>query len=478
VGLLAHGALAQAQSLTPTAAPPNPMAEVEAQTLAARRAVTLPEALKLAGHNSYDLKAAQAQAAQVAAKAGLVYSALLPQVTLSTSYVRTSVEQKFDLSSLTDGFVATLQTVGAAYGLPNQANPAVLDAFKASMTTSPTVITATNSLYGSLVVQQVLFAPQFFLLPAAGESKEAARLGGLEAREQVLLATARVYLGLEGLAELERAAHDAEAVALRRERDAQAQATMGTSTEIAVLRAQVETAQARSTLATLIGQRISLLSLLETLTGEAVRPLEGQATQFEVKAADEDSSPWDQTYAVQSAKMAIVAQRRFNTFDRISWMPTLVVQGKGSYNSNKGFAGTNWIFDGIAAFQWELYDRGVRYATLHENDAKTAQYQAQLDGAKAKARATWVGAKANLAAARVALEQATRQAELAARAQKQLEGAFSNGMATSLEVSDMDSKRFFAASAAAQAHAQVQIRLVELAAAEGRLAELLGFTAD
>ena len=45
---------------------------------------------------------------------------------------------------------------------------------------------------------------------------------------------------------------------------------------------------------------------------------------------------------------------------------------------------------------------------------------------------------------------------------------------TALELSDIDNKRFLAASAAAQARSQVELRKVELAAAEGRLAKLLG----
>jgi outer membrane protein TolC len=176
--------------------------------------------------------------------------------------------------------------------------------------------------------------------------------------------------------------------------------------------------------------------------------------------------------------MALTTQGRFNTFDRIAWMPSLVAQAKGSYNSNKGFANTNFIFDGIIAAQWTLYDRGQRYATLHENDAKTVELRAKLDGAKTKARATWIGAKTNLEAAQVALEQAEAQAALATRAQKQVESAYQAGFSTNLEVTDIDSKRFLAESAAANARAQVELRKVELAASEGRLAELVGLPTE
>ena len=176
--------------------------------------------------------------------------------------------------------------------------------------------------------------------------------------------------------------------------------------------------------------------------------------------------------------MGVTVQERFNFVDRISYLPNVVGQLKGSYNSNRGFAGTNWILDGVVALQWSLYDRGVRYANLHEHEAKLVQLRSQLESTRSKAKATWVSAKTNIEAAQFALQQAEAQASLATRAQKQIESAFQSGVTTSLEVSDIDSKRFFAASGAAQARAQLEIRKVELAAAEGRLAALVGLSAE
>lgn len=442
--------------------------EAEERFMASRRQVSLQEALKLGAANNHDLKAARAQATQLAAKAGLAVSAVLPEVSASLSYVGTSAPALFDNGGQLDLLAAlTRGTV-----LPPEAQQQILTSLAASPRSM--TIQATHSVFGSLLVQQVLFSPQFFLLPAADEVKQAAELGALEAREQVLLAIARVYLGLEGLAQIERAAREAEQIALKREHDAQAQVNAGTQTEIAVLRAQSETAQARSTLASLSGNRVALTAMLEALVGAPVRPAESAPTQLAVVAADEGSQPWERLYSVRSASFGLQAQRRFNTVDRLSILPNLVAQAKGSYNSNRGFVNTNFIFDGIIAAQWVLYDRGVRYVTMRENDAKTAQQAAQLEGARVKAKAGWVGATTNLAAAQVALEQAESQAQLAAKAQRQLGSAFQAGLATSLEVSDIDNKAFFAASAAAQARAQYEIRKVELAAAEGRLAEVLG----
>src|SRR5439155_1457956 len=87
------------------------------------------------------------------------------------------------------------------------------------------------------------------------------------------LNVARTYLSLQGVDGLLAAAHDAEKVAVRREEDAKAQISAGTAVEINLLRAQSDTAAARAQIASLTGQRESLLQLLETLVGEPVAQL-------------------------------------------------------------------------------------------------------------------------------------------------------------------------------------------------------------
>jgi outer membrane protein len=451
---------------------------------ATRKPVSLVEALKLADRKSSDLEAARAASAQVAAKARLVFSAVLPEVSAGLSYVHTTAEQKFDPSLFLAAFEgiidASIRGSGPAYGVPGMPNEQVLSGVKqgfrdaAGSQLQPTTIAAANSLYGNVVVTQTLFAPQMFLFPAAEQSHQAAKYGSYEAREQVLLGVARLYLGIEGLSAIEDAARDAERVAMKREHDAAAQQKIGVTTDIAVLRAQSETAQARSVLATLQGQKVGLLALLEALAGDPIRPLDKQPTHFDVSPADESTRPWEATYVVKANAFGVQAAETLNSYDRLTWLPSVVAQAKGTYNSNKGFAGTNFIFDGIIAAQWTLYDRGQRYVTTRENDAKTVEARAKYESAQQKAKATWVGAKTNVIAAQVALTLAESQANLATRAQKQIDSAYQAGFSTSLEVSDIDSKRFFAASAAAQARAQLEVRKVELAAAEGRLALLLG----
>jgi outer membrane protein TolC len=362
-------------------------------------------------------------------------------------------------------FAPIVGLVGGVYALQAQ-HP--------ELTPAPFPIIAENSAYSTLQLQQLLFTPLLFLLPAAKPGVASAKLGASEAREQVLLGVARLYLGLQGLQQIEAAARDAETVALKREHDVMGQVAAGTQGDIALLRAKTETAQARGTLAQLAGQREGLLATLESLVGDRVRPEDTVNGLPDWHPQDAAGKPWEQVYVVQATKKGVEAQSTFVTYDKLMFLPTLVATAKGSYNSNLGFVNTHWTYDLSLGLSVPLYDRGARYSQQHEDEAKLLAAQERLESERAKAKAGWETARANLTAAEAALEQAEAQAALAAKAQKQADGAFQLGLTTALELSDIDNKRFFAASQVAQVRAQLEVRKVEMLAAEGRLARAVG----
>jgi outer membrane protein TolC len=94
---------------------------------------------------------------------------------------------------------------------------------------------------------------------------------------------------------------------------------------------------------------------------------------------------------------------------------------------------------------------------------------ANLASVRARSRATWEGARANLMAAQAVLDQAEAQARVAKRAQEQIDVSARAGVATSLDLQVADQNLFQAQSAAAQARANLDVRRAEVAAAEGRL---------
>jgi len=425
-----------------------------AQQQQQRRQVSLKEALQLTAQQGPDVAAARAQAAIAHAAVDRAWTAWQPNVAANGTYDHTNGISSIDLSPL-GAFIHSLQPTFPANTFGN----------------GPITIVGQNNWYGNLQLTQPLLTPQGLFGPgAASAGAEAADRGADEAREQVLLGTARAYLGLQGLGGLLDAAHEAEKVALRREEDAKARIAAGTDVEIALLRAQTETAQARAQIAALQGQIESLLPVLEAVTGEAIAPLPASAPPTALGApAQESAQPWEQTYSVKSAQAAADAARKALRISQFSWMPSVAGIAKESYTSNEGFTGKNWTYDLMINVSLPIYDGGNRYAQLHEDQAKLQQAQAQLAAARAKARSSWIGAVANLNASQAVLRQSEAQAQLAARAQVQVEAAARAGVATSLDLSDADQKKFAAQSAAAQARADVQVRMAEIAAAEGRL---------
>jgi outer membrane protein TolC len=400
--------------------------------------VTLREALQLTARQGPDVAAARAQAAIVQAQVKRAWTAWQPDIAAGGTY-----DHSFNPAKL---------NLGPPIG--------------------EVVVIAPNTRVGQLQISQPLFTPQGLFLPGiANANAEAAERNADETREQVLLSTSRTYLSLQGLEGLLEAARELEKVALRREQDARARIAAGTEVEIALLRAQTETAAARAQIANRQGQKETLLPVLEALTGEAVEP--ASARVFELPQMGEESAqPWENTYSVRSAIAFTTAAQKSVKYDQWLWLPSVGGTFRESYNSNGGFADKNWTSDVLVSINIPLYDRGLRYAQLGEDRARLQQAQAQLAATRARARSNWLGARANLISTAAVLQQADTAAQLAQRTQVQIDASYRAGVATSLDLTTADQARFEAQSTAAQARAELEIRKAELAAAEGRLYEL------
>ena len=411
------------------------------------RPVSLKEALSLAAKQSPDLAVAQAQAKVAEAGIRKAWTVWQPDLSEVATFDHTSAPQQFDVG-----------LIGQLYGIAPR------------VPTAPIDIVASNSTYATLQLVQPLFSPQgLFLIPAAEAGAKAAALGAQDAREQILLATARTYLAQTATAEMLIAARDAEKTALARETEARHRVDAGVGLPIELSRASSEVAQSRAQIAALEGQQQALQAALVELTGEEVAPV-SQAIDASFGSASTDASePWQQTFAIQSAEAAVEAARKSLRNDQFAWLPTVAGVAKGNYNSNSGFANKNTSYDLIVTATLPLYDRGQRYANGAEDEAKLAQAEAALRAARAKSHADWQGAKANVTAAQAAMVQAQAALDFADQAKKQVEGAIAGGAATNLELSEADTNRFLAASALAQARANLATRQVEVAAAEGRL---------
>ena len=94
-----------------------------------------------------------------------------------------------------------------------------------------------------------------------------------------------------------------------------------------------------------------------------------------------------------------------------------------------------------------------------------------LASARAQARSSWLGARANVEAQQAVLQQSVAAEQLAIRTQVQVEASYRAGVSTSLDLSVADQQKFAAQSTRAQSQAQLEIRRAELAAAASRLYE-------
>ena len=153
---------------------------------------------------------------------------------------------------------------------------------------------------------------------------------------------ARTYLTLQGIEGLLAAAYDLEKVALRREQDSRARIAAGAALELDSLRAQSDTAVARSQIASLRGQQRSLLPLLEAFVGEPVAPVpaaQGSGDLLRSAPSDEATQPWEHTFSVRSAIAQVLTLKRSVTYDKFLWMPSVSAIARGNHDSNGGFFG-------------------------------------------------------------------------------------------------------------------------------------------
>jgi outer membrane protein TolC len=433
VGISFAGA---AQQQTPAGmAPP-----LRVQAGTQRRKLPLKEAMQLAVKQGPDVAAARALADITRANVNRAWTNWQPNVVATGQFDRTSAPQIIGANALGPG-------------------------------SPPITLLGRHSWYGTFQVTQPLFTPQGLFQPGiANSAAESADFTADQTREQIVLSVAQAYLVIQGLEGQIEAAREAEKVALRREQDARARIAAGTDVEIALLRAQSETASARSQLASLQGQKDATLPQLEALVGEPVEPLSARVENFG-PVGQESAEPWENTYSVKSAISFAIASRKTVRLDQFAWLPSVNGGFRESYSSNGGFAEKNWTNDWIVNLSLPIYDQGQRYAQLVQDRARLAQAQAQLASIRAQARATWIGARANFAAQQAVLEQSVAAETFAVRTQVQVEASYRAGVSTSLDLSVADQQKFAAQSTTAQSRAQLEIQRASLAAAEGRLYE-------
>src|SRR3989475_9034715 len=405
-----------------------------------RRKISLKEAMQLTVKQGPDVAAARALAEITRANVRKAWTNWQPNVVATGQFDRTSAPSIIGANALGSG--------------------------------SPEIIlVGRHSWYGPFQIAQPLFTPQGLFQPGiANSAAEAADFIADQTREQIVLSVAQAYLVLQGLEGQSEAAREAEKVAPRREQDARARIAAGTDVEIALLRAQSETASARSQLASLQGQKDATLPQLEAFVGEPIEPQSARVENFG-PVGEESADPWENTYSVKSAIASTVSAQKTVRLDQFLWLPSANGGFRENYTSNGGFAEKNWTNDWIVNLSLPIYDQGVRYAQLAQDRPRLSQPKPLLASSRAQVGSPWIGGGPNFAAQQAVLEQSVAAEQLAIRTQKQVEASYRAGVSTSLDLSVADQQKFAAQSTTAVSRAQLEIQRAALAAAEGKLYE-------
>ena len=121
-----------------------------------------------------------------------------------------------------------------------------------------------------------------------------------------------------------------------------------------------------------------------------------------------------------------------------------------------------------------IYDQGVRYADTRIAEGRAKAAQLALEQQELEAISFLEEARADLESAEAEVTQAEAQLKLANESVAQAETLVRNGLATNLDLSDADSRRYAADQNAAQKKLARNLALLRLHyASGGRLGELL-----
>ncbi|MCC7380441.1 MAG: TolC family protein [Deltaproteobacteria bacterium] len=417
------------------------------------RVMRLDEVLRAVKQNNAHLMAARSGIEAAEGQHQMAWTAWQPDVKAIGNITFNNTEAQFDnallVQQLAQAFQITL-TPEALAALPE-----------------PIVIQPYVQLAALLTARQTLFNITALRAPGVASKGVAAAERAVEAAEdEILFQTAQIYSGLVGMKELESASVRAIEVAEKRIQDAKVQLEAGTATKLSVTRAETDKILAEGQRLSVREQRRTLLATLRALAGidepieVATTPLE-ESVSIEAQGGIEDKSSIKAKVAAAEAAEAAIGLTTWR------WLPTLAADGTLRYSNVEGFSGERFAAMASVNLIIPLYDSGVRYAEGSIAEAKAAQAQHELEAARREAAAALEAVEARLTTAKDELEQAKAQLRLTTELVAQVEALVKNGLATSLDLTDADSKRFGADRLVVQRTFELEVAKLRVAQARG-----------
>ena len=415
-----------ALSLAVSAAPPPPV-------------LTLDQAFEEARHNNLDLRVAQSRLEQSLLQSRRAWAGYLPTVLVGGSYTRNSAE--------------------AVFTLPG----------------GPTInIQPYNQLGAQAEVRQNILAPTLWAtIHLAGLGQEVATLTTQNARREVLFGVAQAYFSAASLQEAIRATKFLLDVNTAREKDTQTRYDAGTTTRVALLRAQLDRSRAEQDLIRARNAYDSSRLALATL-------LQRDSADFSLQlppVPDVPPEDPDLTRKAQDQRPDVAAARRTLELETVrkqgAWLayaPTVGFSGVYRQSNAAGFTGQTGSWALTLNGSWTLWDGGLREVALREDSARIVeaaalqrQAETRVTQEVATARLDYNNALANLSKAKEALE-------LARETQRLTDLSFKEGAGTYLEVADANASLTSAEVSAISERLQTSLAALRLQRAAGLFA--------
>ncbi len=397
--------------------------------------LTLDQALREARQKNLDIQQAEARLQQAQELAAKAWSYYLPQVSATASYTRNSLAASVSLPTGYD-----VRDMGTPQGPPT-GTPGVPGAQTTLALSAQSYITAViqkqDQLGAQLDVRQALIAPVLWpTIAAAYTGERVAGLGTENARREVLFGVAQAYYGVANFRQLVVVAERQLALTQEREKDARVRFQAGASPKVALLRAEIDRAQAEQDLKrsqnAYESARLALAALL-------VRPVD-----FEVEIPPTPKPPEGDAEAaalrerpdVLAAVSTVDLTKEQRTAAWLKYAPSVGAFYQFRWANLTGFTGSDTAWAAGVALTWNLLDGGLREAEIREANARVAEAEAARQNAEVNAIREVRAARLDMESALANKAKAAERVALARENERLVTVSYKAGSATYLESTD------------------------------------------
>ena len=439
IGFFAALVLAQAapgaQPPPGATAPPGTASPAAAAPEAKRKVLTLREAIDLARRQNLDIQQLDARVQAARQLTWKAWSAYLPQINAGVQLARNQYEVSFALPS---GYwvrdTGTPQGPAAGGDVPGDPTSFIVyPSDVANAVVQPMVQTS-----GQVKLTQALVAPQaIVLIQNAYKAERTIDYNVQQARRDVLFAVAQLYYGVASLQELTLVQERQVVLTQERERDSRVRFEAGTGTKVALLRAEIDRAQAEEDLkrAQIDFQRarLALATALDRADDFDIviptSPPEPQGTNLEQQALDLRPD-------VKAAAENLELARGERTRLYMQYLPSIGAFGAYNYASTSTFNPNAFSWQVGLGLTWTLLDGGLREASIREASAKIAEADALKRQVELNAVTRVKQAQLDLQGAIANRAKAQERTGLAQENARLVDVAYKAGAATYLESTD------------------------------------------